>query len=176
MVDTQDLKSCDHCGCAGSSPAPGTDQRVNCPVNCIHMNLELFINFDGNCREAVEFYAKVFQSQIDNLMTYSQAPPDPNFPLAEEDRDKVMYAGVQIGGITVMFMDNPSGSPLIVGDNINPTISVDNKEEVERIFNELKDGGQVQMELQPTFFSELYGMVKDQFGVIWHILYYVREK
>ena len=140
------------------------------------MNLELFINFDGNCYEAVAFYAKVFKSKVENLMTYSQTPPDPNYPLAEEDKDKIMYAGVQIGGITVMFMDMPSGSPFIVGNNINPTISMENKEEVERIFNELKEGGEVYMELQQTFFSELYGMVKDKFGVIWQILYYVREE
>ena len=140
------------------------------------MQLELFINFDGNCREAVAFYAKVFQSEVNNLMTYGQAPPDPNYPMAEEDRDKVMYAGLRIGGITVMFMDMPSGSPLVVGNNINPTVSLDNKEEVGRIFNELKDGGVVYMELQQTFFSELYGMVQDRFGVIWQILYYSREE
>jgi len=141
-----------------------------------NMNLELFINFDGNCREAVTFYAQVFQSEVKNLMTFGQTPPDPNFLLAEEDRDKIMYADVKIGGITVMFMDMPSGSPLIVGNNINPTISMDSKEEVERIFNELKTGGEVFMELQQTFFSELYGIVKDKFGVIWQILYYKREE
>ena len=141
----------------------------------MNMNLELFINFDGNCREAVAFYAKVFQSEVKNLMTYGQTPPDPNFPLAEEDRDKIMYADVKIGGITVMFMDMPSGFPLVEGNNINPTISMDSKEDVERIFNELKVDGEVFMELQQTFFSELYGMIKDKFGVIWHILYYVRE-
>ena len=140
------------------------------------MNLELFFNFDGNCREAVEFYAKVFKSEAKNLMTFSQAPPDPKFPLQEVDKDKLMYADVKIGGITVMFMDMPSGFPLIAGNNINPTISMDSKEEVERIFNELKDGGEVSMELQQTFFSELYGMVKDKFGIIWQVLYYKREE
>ena len=139
------------------------------------MQLELFINFDGNCREAVAFYAKVFKSEVNNLMTYGQAPPDPNYPMSESDRDKVMYAGVPMGGITVMFMDMPTGSPLIVGNNIQPTVSFDNKEEVERVFNELKESGEVYMELQTTFFSELYGMVRDKFGVIWHILYYFRE-
>ena len=138
--------------------------------------LELFINFDGNCREAVAFYAQVFQSEVKNLMTFGQAPPDPNFPLAEADKEKIMYADVQIGGLTVMFMDMPSGSPLVVGNNINPTISMDSKEEVERIFNELKVGGEVYMELQQTFFSELYGIIKDKFGVVWQILYYCREE
>ena len=139
------------------------------------MQLELFINFDGNCREAVEFYAKVFKSEVKNLMTYGQAPPDPNYPVSESDVDKVMYADVRIGGITVMFMDMPSGSPLVTGNNITPTLSVDNQEEVERIFNELKEDGEVYMELQKTFFSELFGMAKDKFGVIWQVLYYTRE-
>ena len=138
------------------------------------MKLELFINFDGNCREAVAFYAKTFQSEVKNLMTYEQAPQDPNYPLAEADRDKIMYAHLQIGGLTVMFMDMPSGSPLIVGNNINPTISMNNKPEVERIFNELKVDGEVYMELQQTFFSELYGMIKDKYGLVWQILYYNR--
>ncbi len=140
------------------------------------MQLELFINFDGNCREAVEFYAGVFRSTVHNLMTYSQVPPDESHPVAPEDMDRVMYAGIPIGGMTVMFMDMPSGSALTVGDNINPTINIDDKEEIKRIFNELKDGGEVYMDLQKTFYSELYGMVKDKFGVIWHILYYVAQQ
>jgi PhnB protein len=140
------------------------------------MNLELFINFDGNCRDAVAFYAKVFQTEVQNLMTYGQSPPDPNYPLQEQDRDKIMYAGVKIGDTTVMFMDMPTGFPLVVGNNINPTVNLDNMEEIKRVFSDLQIGGKVLMELQQTFFSKLYGMVKDKYDIIWHILYYVREE
>jgi len=140
------------------------------------MQLELFINFDGNCREAVEFYAKVFKSTVNNLLTYGDAPPDPNYVLKEADRDRIMYAGMPFGGMTVMFMDAPSGHPLAVGDNITPTISTDDKDEVARLFDELKEGGEVLMELQKAFFSELYGMVRDKFGVIWQILHYTRNE
>ena len=136
------------------------------------MKLEMFINFDGNCREAVEFYAKVFKSEVGNLMTYGDAPPDPNYTLNEIDKDRIMYAGIPVGGMVLMFMDAPSGHPLTVGDNITPTISADNKDEVARLFNELKEGGEVIVELGQAFFSELYGMVKDKFGVIWQILAY----
>jgi len=139
------------------------------------MQLELFINFDGNCREAVEFYAKVFKSKVENLMTYGDAPPDPNHTVPEADRDKIMYAGIPIGGITMMFMDASSDFSLVVGNNINPTISVDDKDEVTRLFNELKEGGEVYAELQQTFFSEWYGMVEDKFGIAWQLLHYVRE-
>ena len=140
------------------------------------MLMEMFINFNGNCREAVEFYAKVFKSEVHNLMTYGDAPPDPSYTLAEADRDRIMYAGIPMGGMTVMFMDYPSGSEMITGNNINPTISVDDKDEVTRMFNELKEGGEVHIELQSTFFSEWYGMVEDKFGVIWQILHYVRPE
>lgn len=138
------------------------------------MQLEMFLNFDGNCREAVGFYAKVFQSEVENLMTYGDAPPDPSYALPEADKNRVMYADIRIGGMTVMFMDMPSNSALTIGDNITPTVSADNKDEVTRIFNELKDGGEVCTELGQTFFSEWYGMVKDKYGVIWHILHYTQ--
>ncbi|MCL2695195.1 MAG: VOC family protein [Clostridiales bacterium] len=139
------------------------------------MKLELFINFDGNCREAVAFYAKVFRSEVQNLMTYEQAPPDPNCPTLEADRDRVMYAGIPFGGMTLMFMDMPSDHTLTVGDNITPTISTDDRDEVTRLFNELKEGGEVYMELQQSFFSEWYGFVRDKFGVYWQILHYAAQ-
>jgi PhnB protein len=139
------------------------------------MQLELFINFDGNCREAVEFYAKVFRSEVRNLMTYADAPPDPNYAVPEADRERIMYAGVPIGGMTVMCMDMPSCEPLVVGNNITPTFSTDSKDEVVRLFNELKEGGRVYMEPQQAFFSELYCTVEDKFGVIWQILHYVPQ-
>jgi len=138
------------------------------------MKFELFINFNGNCREAVEFYAKVFKSEVSNLMTYSQAPSDPNSPISESDKDKVCYAGVVIGESVVMFCDMPECSHVVIGNNINPTVSMGDKQEVIRIFNELKDGGEILMELQQTFYSELYGMVKDKFGVAWHVLFYIQ--
>jgi len=140
------------------------------------MQLEMFINFDGNCREAVEFYAKVFKSTVNNLMTYGDAPPEPSYPLNEADKDRIMYAGIPIGGMVVMFMDYPSGSEYITGNNINPTVSTDDKDEVTRIFNELKEGGKIFMEPQKTFFSEWYGMVEDKFGVIWQILHYTHPE
>lgn len=135
------------------------------------MKFEIFINFDGNCRDAVVFYANVFQSEVKDLMTYGQAPPDPAYTTPESDRDRIMYAEVQIGGSTVMFMDMPSDTPLVVGNNINPTIITHDRDEVQRWFDALKEGGEVHMELQKTFFSDLYAMVTDQFGVIWQILY-----
>jgi len=139
------------------------------------MLLELFIYFNGNCREAVEFYAKVFKSEVGNLMTYGEAPQAPNHSVPDADKERVLYAGVPIGKSVVMFSDVPYSSEFVKGNNINPTVSMDNKDEVTRIYNELKEGGKVLMELGQTFFSEWYCMVEDKFGVIWQILHYVSQ-
>ena len=139
------------------------------------MKLEIFITFNGNCREALEFYAKVFKAEVGNLMTYGDAPPDPNYVCPEDDRDRIMYAGLPVGGMVAMFSDVPAGSEFIQGNNISPTIGSDDKNEITRLYNELKEGGEVYMELGKTFFSELFCMVEDKFGIIWQISYYKAE-
>jgi PhnB protein len=106
-------------------------------------------------------------------MTYGDMPADPAHPVAEVDKDRVLYAGVPFDNQVMMFSDIPSGHTLVKGSNISPTLSTPNKDEVVRIFNELAEGGKVQMELGATFFSELYGMVEDKFGIPWQVLYYV---
>jgi len=136
------------------------------------MKLEMFINFDGNCREAVEFYAKVFRSEVKNLMTYGDAPTDPNNPVTEADKNRVIYAGLPVGGMVLMFSDAPAGSRFVKGNNICPTIGTDDKDKITRLYNELKEGGEVYMELGSTFFSELFCMIEDKFGVIWQISHY----
>ncbi len=135
------------------------------------MHFDVFFNFGGNCREALDFYAKVFKTEVKSLMTYGETPPDPNYTLNEADKDKIMYAEISFGNVNAMFMDMPSGAPLAVGNNVTPTISFDNKEEVMRVFGGLAEGGTVNEELTKTFFSELYGMVTDKFGIIWQVLY-----
>lgn len=104
-------------------------------------------------------------------MTYGQMPPDPNYPVPDEDQDNVLYCNVPIFGCNVMFCDVPSNMPLTKGDNISPTLGTDDKDEIQRIFAELSQGGEVLMPLEKTFWSELYGMVQDKYGVIWQVSY-----
>lgn len=136
------------------------------------MKLEMFINFDGNCHEAIKFYAKVFRTEIHNLMFYEEAPPSSGHTISPEDIGRVMYAGMPIGGMVLMFSDTPYGGEFIRGNNVCPTIGSDDKEEIARLYDELKEGGEVYMPLSATFFSELFCMVEDKFGIIWQISYY----
>ena len=134
------------------------------------MKFELFVNFNGNCREAVDFYADVFGSEVKNLMTAGEAPADPNYPLKEADKDLIVYAEVRIGDKNIMFMDMTDECAVSVGNNINPTLNLTERKEIDRIFGRLKEGGKVIARPGKVFFSEWYCMVEDRFGVVWHIL------
>ncbi|MDR2895713.1 MAG: VOC family protein [Propionibacteriaceae bacterium] len=137
------------------------------------MQLELFFNFDGNCREALDFYAQVFNASVENVMTYGETPADDaSYQIAEADRQRIMYAGMKIGQMTAMFMDMPADQPLTVGNNIMPTLSDSDLAEVKRIFEALSVGGRVYQSLQKTFFAPCYGMVEDKYGFIWQVLQY----
>ena len=134
------------------------------------MTFSVFFSFDGNCKEALEFYAGVFGQPVNNLMTYAQSPPMPGYTLAEADRDRIMYASMNICGCEVMFMDMPAGEPAVVkGNQVCVAIESKDREEVERYFGGLAQGGVIAMELQKTFWSELNGMVADKFGIHWNV-------
>ena len=134
--------------------------------------LSMYINFDGNCREAVQFYAKVFKSEVRDIMTYDEMPSAPDFPLDDADWGHIVNCTVPIFGSDIMFCDVPSSMPLTKGDNISPTLNTDDKDEIRRIYTELSEEGEILMALDQTFWSELYGMVQDKYGIIWQIAHH----
>ena len=135
------------------------------------MTVEVYLNFNGNCREAVEFYAKVFDNENPQIMAFGDSPPDPNFQLPDEAKDLVMHARLTISGSRVMFSDVFPGTPFVQGNNVTLSITSENEEELTSWYHQLKEGGKVHMELQETFWSKLYGNLSDKFGVEWQINY-----
>lgn len=134
------------------------------------MAVDIFINFNGNCREAVDFYASAFGVEKQTIMAYGDVGPEQGFPVSAEYKDLVMYTFLPIYGSNIMFMDLPPGMECVIGNNINLTIGCQTAEEINILFNRLKEGGSVQMELQQTFFSKWYGAVIDKFGLPWQFL------
>ncbi|HEY3423917.1 MAG TPA: VOC family protein [Negativicutes bacterium] len=133
------------------------------------MAVEAFLHFNGNCREAVAFYAKVFGTESSIIFSFGDAPHSEESVLSEEAKKLVMYTSLNINGSNVMFSDTLPDMPVTVGNNINLVISGKSIEEIKAIFNQLKEGGTVFMELQETFWSKYYGMVIDKFGTSWHL-------
>jgi PhnB protein len=135
------------------------------------MSVDVYLNFNGNCREAVEFYAEVFKTEKPQIMTFGEAPPNPNYELPEEAKNLVMHTRLNIDGSNVMFSDTFPGMPFVEGNNV--TLAIVNKDidQIKSMYEGLKEGGEVVMELQETFWSKLYGQVTDKFGIHWQLNY-----
>lgn len=131
------------------------------------MAVDVYLNFNGNCREAVEYYVQVFGTEKPKWMTFGDMPPNPEFPLPEEAKNLIMHTRLDIFGSNVMFSDVFPGMPFVIGNNISLAVVIDSKEALESAFNKLKEDGKVGMELQETFWSKCYGNLTDKFGVQW---------
>lgn len=130
-----------------------------------------YIVFNGNCREAVEFYAKVFDTKAPEIMTYGEAPAEEGFAIPEDLKESVIHASLIIEGTMVMFGDMMPGMPFNQGNNISLALVIKNMDRIDFIFGNLREGGNVGMEMQETFFSKYYGTVTDKFGIEWQLVY-----
>ena len=138
------------------------------------MAMDVYMYFDGNAREAVEFYSKVFEVEKNDLMTYGDIPSDPDFNIPENQKKLVVNTELIINGTIVMFSDvfpEMTDTPLIKGNSITLVISNDNKDYIKDLFDKLKQDGKVEMELGETFWSKMFGSVCDKFGNTWELNY-----
>jgi PhnB protein len=131
------------------------------------VSVDVYLNFNGNCREAVEYYAEVFGTEKPQIMTFGDSPPNPEFALPEQAKHMVMHARLNILGSNVMFSDCFPGMPFVVGNNISLAVVIKDIDAVRSLFHKLKEGGTVGMELQETFWSKCYGQLTDKFGIGW---------
>lgn len=132
-----------------------------------NVSVNVYMIFNGNCREAAEYYAEVFKTGKPEIMFFGDMPPDPSWEMPEEMKDKVMHTSLNIHGSEVMFSDTMANAPVAFGKNINVTVVSDNLEQMTEEFNRLGQDGKVQMEMQKTFWSPAYGAVEDKFGIDW---------
>jgi len=128
-----------------------------------------YLNFNGNAREAVDFYADAFGAEKQQVMRFGDAPGDPAHPMSEEAKNRVMHTFLNIAGSQVMISDCPEGAHYASGNSVSLVAGLKDPEAVKSAFEKLKRGGEVRMELQQTFWSKLYGFVVDRFGIGWQI-------
>jgi len=130
-----------------------------------------YFNFKGNTEEVFGFYKSVFGGEYAMVMRYKDAPPE--HQMGESDGEKIMHMALPIGQHTILMgSDWPEayGKP-IEGSNVSISISVDSKEEADKLFNGLSAGGQATMPMENTFWGSYFGMLKDKFGFNWMVSY-----
>jgi PhnB protein len=122
---------------------------------------------DGKCTEAFAFYGKVFKTKSDFRMTFGDAPP--GTPTPEGAKDLVMHMSMPLGSVLLMGCDVPPTMPSGKFGGFEISITVDEEDEVKRIFAALSEGGSVMMPPTTTFWSPLFTMFTDKFGVGWMV-------
>ena len=137
------------------------------------MQVQPYLYFDGRCAEALAFYERALGARTESLMHFKDAPADAmggeGCAGTPPPGDKVMHAAFRIGESLLLASDGfATGKPEFKG--VSLTLLGKDEAEVQRRFDALADGGQVQMPLAKTFFSPLFGMVTDRFGVSWNVL------
>jgi PhnB protein len=125
-----------------------------------------YLNFQGNCEEAMTFYAKALGGKIDNLMRFKDAPPD--MPRHEGMDDKVLHVHLVADGAELMASDAPP-QYYKKPQGTSVSLHVDKAADAERIFKALAEGGQETMPIAKTFWAERFGMLTDRYGIPWMI-------
>ena len=130
------------------------------------MKLNTYVNYKGNCREAFQFYEKHLGGKITMISTFNDLPDKSNLP-ADNWKDKILHAQIEIGSGVLMGADIPTAEPM---RSAYITLSTTDEEETERIYNLLSDGGQIFVKMDKTFFASRFAMLRDKFGTSWMLL------
>ena len=131
------------------------------------MQLNTYLNFEGNCEAAFNYYARHLGGKVAAVLKFGDSPMAASIPAAH--RDRVMHARYDVAGHTLMGTDCTPDHPYQPIRCAYIAIQLDDEAEAERIFKALADGGNVQMPLQQTFWAHRYGATVDRFGVPWMV-------
>jgi len=134
------------------------------------MQLHTYLNYGGNCEQALRYYEQHLGGKIIMMMKFSDHPEAAaNMPPGMK-KDAVLHARIMLGNTTLMASDGPP-------DRFQPmrsaylSLGVDSNEEAERIHKLLADGGEIFMPIQETFFAYRFSMLRDKFGTSWMIIH-----
>ena len=130
------------------------------------MILNTYLHFNGNCKEAFEFYRSVFGGEFLFIDTFANGPED--FEVPDEERDNIMHVSLPIGSSVLMGSDVPSNyGPADMGNNFSISCQTQSREQTDELFAKISEGGTVTMPPADMFWGAYFGSCKDRFGIGW---------
>lgn len=135
----------------------------------------IYVNFPGNTEEAFIFYKTVFGGEFgnDGIARFGDMPQMEGAPpMSDALKAMIIHVELEItGGLILMGTDAPKemGFSVIQGNNVNINLEPDTKEEADRLFNALSEGGKILQPLQEMFWGAYYGHLQDRFGIYWMV-------
>ena len=130
------------------------------------MQLNPYLLFNGNCAEAFKFYEQTLGGKIENLVPFKGTPAAEQAP--PEWGDKVLHVTLGVGDEKLMGSDAPPGH-YEQAKGLSVSLSLDDRDKGERIFNALAEGGTTTMPFSKTFWASGFGMCTDRFGIPWMV-------
>lgn len=125
--------------------------------------LNPYLSFKSNAREALEFYHSVFGGTLD-ARTFKE------FGAAQTDseNDLIMHGALEgDAGVVLMASDTPDRMPYNPGNNVSMSLSGDDEAQLRGYFDKLSDGGTITMPLEKAIWGDVFGMLVDKFGIAW---------
>jgi PhnB protein len=134
--------------------------------------INTYLNFAGNTEEAFNFYKSLFGGEFSAVVRFKDMPME-DVKICKEDENKIMHIGLPIGNDVLMASDAPEsmGFKVNFGNNSYISVTPDSKEEADRIFNALSEGGTIEMPIANQPWGDYFGSLKDKFGVQWMVDY-----
>lgn len=129
-----------------------------------------YINFNGNAEEAFGFYKSVFGGEFSHIIRFKDLE-SADFPVAEDDANKIMRIVLPIGPTVLIANDVPEALGTVAEDENRSKIAVsaDSREEAERIFNGLSEGGSIEMPMDESPWGTNFAMFRDKYGIEWTV-------
>jgi len=126
------------------------------------MKLVPYLVFQGNCKEAMEFYKSCLEGEL-TIDTVENSPMESQMP--PEMKNFVLNSQLDCKDFVIMASD-AMGQETKTGDNISIMI-MGSETEVETFFNNLKEGATIIQPLEKQFWGSVYGALIDKFGISW---------
>ncbi len=130
------------------------------------MQLNPYLNFNGDCEAAFKFYERCLGGKIQVLMTYGDSPAAAQTP--PQLRGKIIHARLSVGAFLLMGSDAPP-ERYERPQGLSVLFTTENAPDARRIFTALSEKGTVRMPLEKTFFAEAFGSLVDRFGIPWMV-------
>ncbi len=127
------------------------------------MKLTPYLHFAGNAEEVLNCYKEVLGGEIVSLNRYGDSP----MPTDDDYKQKIIHSRLLFGGNMIMISDTFKGNTVSTNGNIQLSVEMPGKEEMEKVFNQLAEGGRVVMPLAKQFWGATFGMLVDKYGISW---------
>lgn len=133
--------------------------------------LNPYLTFNGNCEEAFKFYKSVFGGAFLRVERFKNMPPMEGKELPESAQEKIMHISLPISKETVLMGcdANPMMGEVSIGQNISLSVNAKSKDEADKIFRKLSEGGKITLPIAEQFWNSYFGMITDKYNNIWMV-------